>query len=141
VNERPRNHAEHVKEFPGICRWTLADHCRRGLLRDRRLREPRTPDGADDIAADRGGGGLGEIEMDDIENVEEKIDGKPAAPAGDSEPAARRSNRHVMREAGVQADLEGTDWANWSMCRAVRLLNSNNDMNIRRTLMKIHIKP
>jgi hypothetical protein len=110
VNGRPRDHAEHVKEPPGICRWTLAGHRRRGLLRDRGLREPRTPADADDTAADRGGGRLGEIEMDDIENVEEKIDGEPAASAGDSEPAAQRRNRHVMREAGVHADIKGADW-------------------------------
>jgi hypothetical protein len=79
--------------------------------------------------------------MDDIENVEEKIDGEPAVSAGDSEPAAQRRNRHVMREAGVHADMEGADWTDWSMGRAARLRHCANDMFIRRTLRKIHIRP
>eukprot|EP00972_Heterocapsa_arctica_P074826 11041719-Heterocapsa_arctica.AAC.1 len=45
-----------------------------------------------------------------------------------------------MREAGVQADMEGADWAECSMCRALRLLISTNDMVIRRMLRKIHIR-
>jgi hypothetical protein len=61
--------------------------------------------------------------------VEEKIDGEPAVSAGDSGPAAQHRNRHVMRKAGVQMDMEGTDWACWSMSRAVRLLNSNVGKN------------